>query len=98
MNSQHLGSRIRLFIHPGSLEVASRDRVKTDKRDAKKIAIQLASGRLRTIYIPGIEQEMQRSVTRLRESVVKMRQQVGLKIKSLLFTQGLIQGDDDSVL
>lgn len=30
-----------LIVHPGSIEVASRDRVKTDKRNAKKLAIQL---------------------------------------------------------
>jgi transposase len=85
-------------IHPGSLEVASRDRVKTDKRDAKKIAIQLAAGRLRSIYIPTLEQEAKRSVTRLRDNVVKLRHKVGQKFKSLLFTQGLIEGGDETVI
>lgn len=87
-----------LVIHPGSIEVASRDRVKTDKRDAKKIAIQLAAGRLRCIYIPTLEQEAKRSVTRLRDSIVRLRHKVGQKFKSLLFTQGLIKGDDDTVI
>ena len=35
-----------IVVHPGSIEVASRDCVKTDKRDALKIATQLATGRL----------------------------------------------------
>jgi transposase len=89
---------INIVIHPGSIEVASRDRVKTDKRDAKKIAVQLAAGRLRCIYIPTLEQEAKRSVTRLRDNIVKLRHKVGQKFKSLLFTQGLIKGSDDTVI
>ncbi len=85
-------------VHVGSIEVASRDKVKTDKRDAKKIAVQLAAGRLKSIYVPSLEQEAKRSATRLRDSFVKLRHQVGQKIKSLLFTQGLISGEDDTVL
>lgn len=85
-------------IHPGSIEVASRDRVKTDKRDAKKLAIQLAAGRLNGIYVPSLEQEAKRSVSRFRRNIVKMRHQVGQKIKGLLFTQGLIACDDDTTL
>ncbi len=85
-------------IHPGSIEVATRDRVKTDKRDAKKIAVQLAAGRLKCIYIPSLEQEAKRSASRLRNNIVKLRHQVGQKIKGLLFTQGLIKMDDDTIL
>ena len=70
-------------VHPGSIEVASRDRVKTDKRDAKKIAEQLAAHRLRAIYVPTLEQESKQSVTRLRDSIVKSRHKVGQKFKAL---------------
>lgn len=87
-----------IVIHPGSIEVASRDRVKTDKRDAKKIAVQLAAGRLRCIYIPSLEQEAKRSMTRLRDSIVRLRHKSGQKFKALLFTQGLIKSDDDTVI
>jgi transposase len=85
-------------VHPGSIEVASRDRVKTDKRDALKMATQLAAGRLRGIHVPSQEREEKRSVTRLRENLLKQRHQVGQQMKSLLFTQGLIASDDDSVV
>lgn len=87
-----------IIVHPGSIEVASRDRVKTDKRDAKKLAIQLASGRLNSIYVPTLEQEAKRSASRLRNNFVKFRSQTGNKIKSLLFTQGLISSEDDTVI
>ena len=85
-----------IVVNPSSIEISSRDRVKTDKRDALKIATQLSVQRLRGIYIPSIEQESQRHLTRLRSSFWKLRHQVGARIKSLLFTQGLIKGDDKS--
>lgn len=87
-----------MVVNPGSIEVAVRDRVKTDKRDAKKIAEQLVANRLHCIYIPTPEQEAKRSVSRLRNNIVKLRHQVGQKFKALLFTQGLIHGEDDTII
>lgn len=87
-----------IVVHPGSIEVSSRDRVKTDKRDALKIATQLAAGRLKGIYVPGEEQESRRSVSRLRHNILKLRTQVGNQLKSLLFTQNLIDAHDDTRL
>lgn len=87
-----------LVVHPGSIEVASRDRVKTDKRDAKKIATQLSAGRLSGNYVPSLEQEAKRSASRLRDNILRLRHQVGQKFKGLLFTQGLISIEDDKVL
>ncbi len=87
-----------IVIHPGAIEVASRDRVKTDKRDAFKIAKQLSAHRLRGIYIPSQEREEKRTLTRLRTSMSKLKHQVGQQLKSLLFTQNLIDGDDDTRL
>lgn len=45
-----------IVINPGSVETASRDRVKTDKRDAKKLAEQLSDNRLSSVYIPSEEE------------------------------------------
>jgi transposase len=87
-----------IVIHPGSIEVSSRNRVKTDKRDALKIATQLSVGRLKGVFVPTLEREEKRSVTRLRLNIVKLKHQVGAEFKSLLFTQGLISMDDDTVL
>lgn len=41
---------------------------------------------------------MKRTVTRLRDNILKLRIQVCLKIKALLFTQGLIKHNDDKVI
>jgi transposase len=83
-------------VHPGAIEVASRDRVKTDKRDALKIATQLASHRLKGIFVPTVEQEGRRSVTRLRQQIWQSRQRIGNQLKGLLFTQGLMPVEDDT--
>lgn len=74
-----------IVVHPASIEVSSRDRVKTDKRDSLKIATQLAAGRLRGVNIPSEKQEHRREVTRLREKFIQDRQMIGCQIKSFMF-------------
>lgn len=87
-----------IVVHPASIEISSRDRVKTDKRDALKIATQLSTHRLRGIYVPSINQEARRNVSRLRTTFCRQRSRVGIQLKSLLFTQGLINGNDNSII
>jgi transposase len=79
-----------LVVHPASIEVGSRDRVKTDKRDSLKIATQLSVGRLESIYIPSEDQEYQRLITRARETLIRKRTRVACQIKSILNLFGLI--------
>ena len=87
-----------IVVHPGSIEVSSRNRVKTDKRDALKIATQLSVGRLHGVFVPSFDQEDRRCATRLRLNMVKLRHQIGSELKALLFTHNLIDGDDDTAL
>lgn len=77
-------------VHAASIEVKSNDRVKTDKRDAKKIAEQLAAGRLRGIYVPSEEEEMRRSLSRGREQTVERRKAIGNQIKMKLHYLGFV--------
>ncbi len=77
-------------IHAASIEIAARDRVKTDKRDSLKIATQLSVGRLHAIHVPSIEREQFRSLTRLRLSLVKQRSRVACQMKNILFQFGYI--------
>ena len=88
-----------LVVNPGSIEVASRDKVKTDKRDAKKLAEQLSDNRLSSIYIPGEQEELLRLLTRLRATFVKDRGRVACRIKSKLFQFGYDAGliDDRTI-
>src|SRR5579872_5562782 len=78
-----------LVVHPAAIEVPSRDRVKTDKRDSLKIATQLEARRLKSIHIPTIEQEGYRAISRLREKLVKDRSRIGAQIKSFINLNGI---------
>jgi transposase len=79
-----------IVVNPASIEIASRDKVKTDKRDALKIAEQLSTNRLKCIYIPTRKEELARLLSRTRASLVKERTAMGQKIKSKLYQFGLI--------
>ena len=89
---------INIVINPASLEIAPKDKVKTDKRDSKKLAEQLSVGRLTGIYIPSREEELRRLLTRTREQVMKERIRVGNRIKARLFYFGLIPFSEDTVM
>jgi len=79
-----------MVIHAAGIEIASGNRIKTDKRDSLRLATQLSVGRLKGIFVPSKEREDARAVTRLRESFVRKRSSVGSQIKALLFQHGLI--------
>ena len=79
-----------LVVHAAGMEIASGDKVKTDKRDSLKIATQLAAHRLKGIHVPSEEREDKRSLTRVRDSIVEHRVTVANQIKSLLHQYGLI--------
>jgi transposase len=87
-----------IVVNAASIEVAANDKKKTDKRDAKKIAEQLAAGRLTGIYIPTIEEELRRQITRTRQQIVKERSRIANKIKSRLHYFGFIAPEDDRVV
>ena len=80
-----------IVVHPASIEVSSRDFVKTDKRDSLKIATQLSHGKLSCVFIPSEEREDKRHLTRLREQFVKKKSGVACQIKSLLHLHGLME-------
>ena len=46
-----------IVVHPASIEVSSRDTVKTDKRESLMIAQQLSAGRLRGVRVPREKEE-----------------------------------------
>lgn len=80
-------------VHAASVEISARDRVKTDKRDSLKLATQLSHGRLKCIYIPSIEREAYRELSRMREKISKDKSRLGNRLKSLLMRYGLIDMD-----
>jgi transposase len=74
--------------NPASLETKSNDRVKTDKRDAKKMAEHLGTGRLKGIYVPSVKEEARRSITRGREQAKDRRKTIGNQLKMKLYYLG----------
>ena len=84
-------------VHPAGIEIASRDRVKTDKRDALKIAVQLANGRLKGNYVPPKLRENYREVSRLRDTFVVHKNRASAQLKSFLHRQGLFTTTNDKV-
>ena len=59
------------IIAPSLIPKKKGDRIKTDKRDARKLARYYRSGELTTIHVPDEEEESIRSLVRLREQVSK---------------------------
>ena len=83
-----------LVVNPGSIEVAVHNRVKTDKRDALKIATLNEAGRLKGIRVPSVEQEQQRLLTRTRQQLVEDRSAIKNKLRMKCHQMGLIDPDD----
>jgi transposase len=83
-----------IVVHPASIEVAARDRVKTDKRDSAKIAEQLAAGRLQGIYVPAEEEEQKRLLTRRREQRLRQRTRLQNQLRMRLHQFGLLAATD----
>jgi transposase len=58
-----------LVCAPGRTDRAPTDRVKTDKRDAIRLARRLAAGELRFVTVPSVEHERLRDLVRCRDDI-----------------------------
>jgi transposase len=79
-----------IVVNPASVAVAANDKVKTDRRDAKKLARDLADGRLRGIYVPTAAEELARLLPRTRAQIVEHRATLTRQIKAKLHQFGLM--------
>lgn len=84
-----------IVVNAASIEIGARDHVKTDKRDSLKIATQLSVGRLQCIFIPSLEMDDKRQLTRLRDTLVKDRNRIAVRLKHKAHYNGLIGPDDN---
>lgn len=84
-------------VHAASIAVQSHNRVKTDKRDAQKIAQELAAGKLEGIYVPSLEQERRRSLSRAREQAVSRKTTLSNQLKMKLYYLGSAPRDDQRI-
>jgi transposase len=79
-----------IVVNPASVAVAANEKVKTDRRDSKKLAIDLADSRLRGIYVPTEAEELARLLPRTRAQIVEHRATIARQIKAKLHQFGLI--------
>ena len=86
-----------IVVHAGSVETSS-SRRKTDKRDAKKMSLQLYSGSLKGIYIPSKEEEDLRRINRLRRNLVKDRTRNITRVRMLFHYYGILEYEHSGVL
>ena len=70
--------------------------MKTDKRDALKLATLLEASRLKGIRVPSVEQEQQRLLTRTRQQLVEDRSAIKNKIRMKCHQMGLIDPDEQA--
>jgi len=80
----------RCVVTPPSLmPVQQGNRVKTDKRDSRKLALYLAKGLLAEIYVPTPTERNHRMVARRRRQLISDRVAVQARIKSALKFYGI---------
>ncbi len=87
-----------IVVHAAGIEVAVNNRVKTDKRDATKLATMLEAKRLKGIRIPSEQEENQRLLTRTREQLIRDRTAAKNKIRMKGHQMGIIDYDDNRVM
>jgi hypothetical protein len=79
-----------MIVNPASVAGAANDKGKTDRRDAKQRALDLADGRLRGLSGPTEAEELARLLPRTRAQIVKHRATIARQITAKLHQVGLI--------
>ncbi len=78
-----------MVCSPGQVPVEVSNRVKTDRRDALKLATMLEAGLLRPIAIPTPSQRADRELVRQRDRLVRRRRAAMARIRGFLLTYGV---------
>jgi transposase len=78
-----------LVVAPSLIPRKPGDRVKTDRRDALQLARSLRSGDLTAVYVPNVEDEAIRDLSRAREDAVIDLKSARQRLKSFLLRLGL---------
>lgn len=77
------------MVTPPSMVPQIGGRVKTDRRDAKKLATLLSGGFLRRVHVLSAQERAERQLSRTRNQMERHRCQVMNQIKSLLLMHGV---------
>ena len=85
------------IVTPPNLTPKSGTLVKTDRRDAEKLAMYLAANLLKTVYVPPPEVEADRRLIRRRAQLIKKQTRGKNEIKSFLNLRGIEKPKDIKV-
>lgn len=77
------------IVTPPSLAPQTGTKVKTDQRDAEKLASYLSAGLLKAIWVPPVDLEADRHVIRRRAQLVKILTRAKNQIRSFLNLHGI---------
>lgn len=83
-------------IAPGLTPVKPGERVKTDRRDAEKLARLYRAGELTEVRVPTREEEAARDLVRIREDAVSDRLRARHRLTKLLLRQGRMYRDGNA--
>ena len=78
-----------IVVPPSLIPVESGNRVKTDKRDSRKLAQYLENNRLKRVYILSKQERAHRQFVRTRRQLSNHRTDVMRQIKSLILFHGI---------
>jgi transposase len=78
-----------IVVAPSLIPTRPGDRVKTDRRDAEKLARLLRSGELTAIWVPDAEHEGLRDLSRAREAARDALHRVRQQVRALLLRLGI---------
>jgi transposase len=83
-----------VIVNPADVPSSDKDRKrKDDKRDARKLSLELAKGNLKGIYIPDKEMQDARTLVRQRFRLIKDQTRCANRIKHLLLCNGIQTGE-----
>jgi transposase len=75
-------------VAPAQVPKRAADRIKTDRRDSRTLALQHRAGALRPIYVPDEDDEAMRDLVRAREDAVHNRRRARQRVNSFLLRHG----------
>lgn len=75
-------------VPPSTIEQKPGRRVKTDRIDARNLARKLEQGELKAVWVPSVEQEQLRQISRTQQQMGKERRRAQTQVRSLLKAHG----------
>lgn len=79
-----------IVVNPADVPTTDKERKqKEDRRDSRKLAQTLRNGQLKGIYVPSEKMQQDRTLIRVRRTVVKDLRRSKNRVKSLLYYQGI---------